>query len=305
VAEPPARWVDRLRAGLARTRKTLTARLDAALHQPSAEFYEELEAILLQGDVGVATTTAVLERVRARGVGDDPPARRAALVAVIRELLPAPASLHLDPPPATIVVLGVNGSGKTTTIGKLAHRLHSEGRQVLLAAADTFRAAAIDQLAVWGQRVGSDVVHQAPGADPAAVVFDSLQAAKARHLDVILVDTAGRLHTKVNLLEELKKINRIIDRELPHGTAERLLVLDASTGQNALAQARVFTTAVEVTGLVISKLDGSAKGGMVLAIGAELGLPVKFIGVGEDIDDLQPFDPEQFAEALLTPLIVP
>lgn len=272
-----------------------------ALHQPPAEFYEDLEATLLQADVGVATTTVIVDRVRARPVGTDPQARHQALVSVIREILPAPSPLQLTPPPAVVLVLGVNGSGKTTTIGKLAYRLRGEQRRVLLAAADTFRAAAADQLAIWGERVGADVVRHAAGADPAAVVYDSLQAAKARHLDVVLVDTAGRLHTKVNLIEELKKINRIITRELPGVAVERLLVLDASTGQNAIAQARVFKEAVEVTGLVVTKLDGSAKGGVVLAIGTELGLPVKLIGTGEAIDDLQPFDPSQFADALLAP----
>jgi len=274
-----------------------------ALHRPPEEFYVELEATLLQADVGVATTNAILERVRARPVGSTPQARHDALVTVIREILPAPASLQLTPPPAAVLVLGVNGSGKTTTIGKLAYQLRGEHRRVLLAAADTFRAAASDQLAIWGERVGSDVVRHAPGADPAAVVFDSLQAAKARHLDVVLIDTAGRLHTKVNLVEELKKINRVIGRELPGGAVERLLVLDASTGQNAIAQAKVFKEAVEVTGLVVSKLDGTAKGGVVMAIGIELGLPVKLIGTGEAIDDLQPFDPHQFADALLAPAI--
>ncbi len=301
MANPPARWADRLRAGLARTREIFSARLDEVLHRPTADFYDELESTLLQGDVGVATTNAILDRVRARPLGDAPDARRAVLVAVIQELLPPPSPLRLEPPPATVLVLGVNGSGKTTTIGKLAYRLRGENRRVLLAAADTFRAAASEQLTIWGERVGVDVVKHAPGADPAAVVFDSIQAAKARHLDVILVDTAGRLHTKVNLMEELKKINRIVTRELPQAAVERLLVLDASAGQNALVQARVFTDAVELTGLVVAKLDGSAKGGVVLAIGTELGLPVKLIGTGEALDDLQPFDPGLFAQALLAP----
>ncbi len=303
MADPPSRWVDRLRAGLARTRQTFAARLDEVLHKPPAEFYDELEATLLHGDVGVATTNAILERVRAAPpAGSDPAARRAVLVTAIRQLLPGPSPLRLEPPPAAILILGVNGSGKTTTIGKLAYRLRRENRRILLAAGDTFRAAASEQLAIWAERVGCDIVTHAPGADPAAVVFDSIQAAKARHLDVILVDTAGRLHTKVNLMEELKKINRIVTRELPNSAVERLLVLDASTGQNAIAQARAFTDAVELTGLVVSKLDGSARGGVVLSIGLELALPVKFIGTGEAVDDLQPFDPDQFATALLAPL---
>jgi len=198
-----------------------------------------------------------------------------------------------------VVMLGVNGAGKTTSIGKLAHRLKTEGRTVLLAAADTFRAAAIDQLAVWAQRAGCDLVAHAPGADPAAVVYDACQAARGRRIDVLIVDTAGRLHTKTNLVEELKKINRVLTRELPGSPVERLLVLDATTGQNAIAQARVFTEAVGVTGIVLAKLDGSAKGGAVLAVAASLGLPVKLVGLGEGLDDLQPFDPRQFVDALL------
>jgi len=225
--------------------------------------------------------------------------RREALREIVVELLGAPAPLQLDPPPAAVLVLGVNGAGKTTTIGKLAHRLRREGRSVLLAAGDTFRAAAIDQLVVWGERVGADVVRHAPGADPAAVVYDALQAVRARHLDVLIADTAGRLHTKVNLMEELKKINRIVTRELPGGPIERLLVLDAATGQNAIRQARLFHQAVSVTGLVLAKLDGSAKGGAVIAIAHELALPVKLIGIGEASDDLQSFDPQQFTDALL------
>jgi len=303
VADPPARWVDRLRAGLTRTRQTFATRLDAALHKPTAEFYDELEATLLQGDVGVATTNAILERVRAAPpAGSDPLARRAVLNSAIRQLLPPATPLRLEPPPAVILMLGVNGSGKTTTIGKLAYQLRSESRRVILVAADTFRAAANEQLGIWAERVGCDIIMHAPGADPAAVVFDGIQAARARHIDVILVDTAGRLHTKVNLMEELKKINRVIAREVPQAAIERLLVLDASTGQNAIQQAKVFKEAIELTGLVITKLDGSAKGGVVLAIGIELGLPVKLIGTGEALGTLQPFDPAQFAEALLAPL---
>jgi len=214
-------------------------------------------------------------------------------------LLGSPAALQLDPPPAAVLVLGVNGTGKTTTIGKLAHYLRGGGRSVLLAAGDTFRAAAIEQLVIWGERVGADVVRHAPGADPAAVIYDALQAVRARHLDVLIADTAGRLHTKVNLMEELKKINRVVARELPAGPLERLLVVDAGTGQNAIQQARLFHAAVGVTGLVLAKLDGTAKGGAVIGIAHELGLPVKFVGVGETLDDLQPFDPAQFTDALL------
>lgn len=290
----------RLLAGLARTRESFTARVEQVLRLPAGpEFYAELAAVLVQADLGVATTDVIIEQLRARRDARDPGRLRQALREILRDLLGAPAPLVLDPPPAAVLVLGVNGSGKTTTIGKLAHRLTAEGRRVLLAAADTFRAAAIDQLAIWGQRVGADVVSHAPGADPAAVVYDAIQATKARHIDCLIADTAGRLHTKVNLMDELKKINRVVARELPGAPVERLLVLDASTGQNAIAQARRFHEAVDVTGLVLAKLDGSARGGAVLAIARELSLPVKLVGVGEGLDDLQPFDPQQFVDALL------
>lgn len=292
-------WFDRLKAGLARTRANFTTRVEEALSLASDEYVEDLEAALIQCDVGVATAHLIIDRLRQRRDARDAASRRGALREIFRELLGEPASMHLTPPPAAVLVLGVNGVGKTTTIGKLAYRLQAEGKSVLLAAADTFRAAAIDQLAIWAQRVNCDVVKHAPGADPAAVVYDAIQATKARGIDVLIADTAGRLHTKVNLMEELKKINRVVDRELPGAPVERLLVLDASTGQNAIAQAHVFKGAVDVTGLVLAKLDGSAKGGVVLAIGHDLGLPVKLVGVGEALDDLQPFDPQAFIDALL------
>lgn len=292
-------WFDRLKASLARTRANFTTRIEEALGLPSADFYQDLEAALIQCDVGVATSQLILERLRQRHDARDAATRRAALREIVRELLGEPGPLHLAPPPAAVLVLGVNGVGKTTTIGKLAYRLQGEGKRVLLAAADTFRAAASEQLTVWAQRVNCDVVKHAPGADPAAVVYDAIQATKARGIDVLIADTAGRLHTKVNLMEELKKINRVVSRELPGAPVERLLVLDASTGQNAIAQARMFKEAVDVTGLVLAKLDGSARGGVVIAIGHELGLPVKLVGVGEDLEDLQPFDPQAFIDALL------
>jgi fused signal recognition particle receptor len=217
------------------------------------------------------------------------------------DLLGPPSPLRLDPPPAAVLVLGVNGVGKTTTIGKLAYRLRHEGRSVLLAAADTFRAAAIDQLTVWAQRVGCELVSHMPGADPAAVVFDAAAAVKARGIAVMIADTAGRLHTKAPLIDELKKIDRVLTRELPTAPIERLLVLDATLGQNGVAQAQVFTQAVPVTGVVLAKLDGSAKGGVVLAVASELHLPVKLVGIGEGVEDLQEFDPQQFVDALLPP----
>jgi fused signal recognition particle receptor len=293
-------FFDRLKAGLARTRESFTTRVEQVLRQPPGpEFYDELEAALVLGDVGLPTTGVIIERFRARRDIYEPEARRAALREIITELLGPPSPLALDPPPAAILVLGVNGAGKTTTIGKLAHRLRAQGRSVLLAAGDTFRAAAIEQLLIWAERVGVDVVRHAPGADPAAVIYDGLQAVRARHLDVLIADTAGRLHTKMNLMEELKKISRVVARELPGGPIERLLVVDAGTGQNAIQQARLFHAAVDVTGLVLAKLDGSAKGGAVLGVAHELGLPVKLVGVGEGPDDLEPFDPQQFTDALL------
>ena len=293
-------WLDRLRESLARTRAQLTARLGEIVGAPPAEFFQQLEAALIEGDVGVATTQHILRQLSDRRDARDPAARLAVLREILLDILGAPAPLRLDPPPAAVLMLGVNGAGKTTTIGKLAHRLKTSGRTVLLAAADTFRAGAIDQLAIWAQRAECELVRHAPGADPAAVVYDAAQAVKARGIDVLIADTAGRLHTKTNLMEELKKINRVLTRELPGSPVERLLVLDATTGQNAIAQARVFTEAVGVTGIVLAKLDGSAKGGVALAVRTALGLPVKFVGLGEGLDDLQPFDPRQFVDALLT-----
>lgn len=297
-------WLARFREGLARTRQALAARLDSLRARPIDEsVYEELEEALLQADLGVRTTQAVLARLRERAARDvqSPEALREVLAEILLRTLGDPVPLVLEPPPAAVVVLGVNGSGKTTTIGKLAYRLRRDGRKVLVAAADTFRAAAIDQLELWAERAGVDVVRHRPGADPAAVVYDAAQATRARHVDVVIVDTAGRLHTKVNLLEELRKLDRVLRRELPGSPVEALLVLDATTGQNAIAQARQFTEAVPVTGLILTKLDGTARGGVVVAIAEELRLPVKLVGFGEDLEDLQPFDPRAFVDALLAP----
>lgn len=294
-------WFDRLKESLARTREQFTGRLAEIAGTPQREFFDALEALLIQSDVGVATTQRILQQLSARRDVRDPAARIAALREILRSLLGHPVPLRLDPPPAAVLIVGVNGVGKTTTIGKLAAHLRRDGRTVLLVAADTFRAAATDQLAVWAKRAGCDLVRHAPGSDPAAVVYDAAQATKARGIDVMIADTAGRLHTKANLMEELKKIDRVLTRELPGATVERLLVLDATTGQNAIAQARIFKDAVALTGVVLAKLDGSAKGGAVLAVAGELGLPVKLVGVGEGIDDLQPFDPQQFVDALLPP----
>ena len=297
----PAGWLGGLRAGLARTRQALTARVDDLLGRGTGEqFYEDLEETLIQADLSVPTAAAVIARLRerARGGARTPEALRRALVEILTDALGRPAPLVVGPSPAVILVLGTNGSGKTTTIGKLAARLKGEGRKVLLVAADTFRAAAIEQLGVWAARAGVDLIRHQPGADPAAVAFDAAQAARARHVDVLIVDTAGRLHTKANLMEELKKVDRVLRRELPGAPVEALLVLDATTGQNGIAQARQFKAALPVTGIVLTKLDGTARGGVVVAIAEDLGLPVKLVGFGEGPDDLQPFDPRTFAEAL-------
>jgi fused signal recognition particle receptor len=297
-------WFGRFRAGLTRTRQALTARVDDLLGRGVSEtFYDELEETLIQADVGVPATTRIIDQLRgrARAGAHTPDALREALVEILAGALGEPAPLRLDPPPAVVLVLGTNGSGKTTTIGKLAARLKDEGRKVLLVAADTFRAGAIEQLGIWGERVGVDVVRHQAGADPAAVVFDAARAAPARHIDVVLVDTAGRLHTKTNLMEELKKVDRVLRRALPESPVEVLLVLDATTGQNGIAQARQFKGALPVTGIVLTKLDGTARGGVVVAITEELGLPVKMVGFGESLDDLQPFDPRAFAQALFAP----
>ncbi len=264
-------------------------------------FYDDVEETLLQADLGVQTTDAVLARLKdqARMGARAPDAARQALREILMASLGSGAPLALAPPPAVVMLLGVNGSGKTTTVGKLAHRLRGEGRKVLLAAGDTFRAAAADQLQVWATRAGADLIRHREGADPAAVAYDAAQAARARHADVLIVDTAGRLHTKTNLMEELKKIDRVVRRELPGSPVEALLVLDATTGQNGIAQAREFQAALPVTGVVLTKLDGTARGGVVVAITQELGLPVKLVGLGERIEDLQPFDPAAFIDGLL------
>jgi len=266
------------------------------------ETWEELEALLLQGDVGVETTQALLgklrQRVKAEGIIRAQELRRL-LREEILALLPEPQPLNLNWPLAVILIVGVNGSGKTTSIAKLAAMLQRQGRRVLLAAGDTFRAAAIDQLKVWGERVGVPVITGPAGGDPSAVTFDALEAAQARHLDTVIVDTAGRLHTQHNLMAELEKIRRVIARRVAWAPHEVLLVLDATTGQNGLLQAKQFMAAVKVTGIILAKLDGSARGGMVLAIGQQLGLPVRFVGTGEGVEDFAPFDREAFVEGLL------
>ncbi|HAG06683.1 MAG: Signal recognition particle receptor FtsY [Clostridia bacterium 62_21] len=296
----------RLKEGLRKTRDTLTGKIENLIYgrtQVDEEFYEELEAILIQADVGVATSLDLVEQVREEMQKkrlDDPTKLKPVLREKLRALFAGDvqAALNLSGNPAVILVVGVNGTGKTTTIGKLAHLLKKEGKSVLLAAADTFRAAAIEQLEIWGTRAGVEVIKHGAGADPAAVVYDAIQAARARKCDVVIVDTAGRLHTKMNLMEELKKIGRVAAREVPGAPQEVLLVLDATTGNNAINQARIFAEATGVTGIVLTKLDGTAKGGIVIAIRRDLGIPVKLVGTGEKIDDLDYFNPDEFTEAL-------
>jgi len=270
------------------------------------ETWEDIEALLVQGDVGVETTLALIDRLRAR-VQQEGLHRADQLRQALREeilaLLPEPKALNLDWPLAIILVVGVNGSGKTTSIAKLAAQFKTQGRSVVLGAADTFRAAAMDQLQIWGDRIGVPVVRGAEGGDPSAVAFDAIRYAQAHHADMLIIDTAGRLHTQHNLMAELEKIQRVIAKRVAWAPHETFLVLDATTGQNGLAQARQFLQAVKVTGIVLAKLDGSAKGGMVLAIGHELGLPVRFVGTGENLEDLAPFDREAFVEGLLSMLL--
>lgn len=292
----------RIREGLRRTREALADHLQAAFTRPPDEgFFERLEEGLLASDVGVEVTQEVVEELRSRVRAGlrRPEELRGALKEILRGYLPDPQPLRVEPPPAVVLVVGVNGSGKTTTAGKLAYRLREQGKQVILAAADTFRAAAIDQLEVWATRAGAQLVRHREGADPAAVVHDAAQALVARNADVLVADTAGRLHTKTNLMDELRKMRRVLARQLPEATWESLLVLDATTGQNAVEQARQFQEVAAATGVVLAKLDTSAKGGMVLAIGRRLGLPVKLVGTGEGPEDLESFDPDGFVEALL------
>ncbi len=290
--------------GLRKTRDSLMNSVNSMLRaftKIDEELFEELEEILIMGDVGANTAAHICEALRARvkeeGVTDPDEVRRL-LKEIVSEMLRGGQELNMATKPSVILVIGVNGVGKTTTIGKMAARFKAEGKKVVLGAADTFRAAAIEQLDIWAKRAGCDIVKHAQDADPAAVVFDAIAAAKARGADVVICDTAGRLHNKSNLMNELAKISRVIERELPDADREVLLVLDATTGQNAVNQAREFKNAAGITGIVLTKLDGTARGGVVLAIREDLQVPVKFIGVGEGVDDLQPFDPDEFANGL-------
>ncbi|MDP8988785.1 MAG: signal recognition particle-docking protein FtsY [Acidobacteriota bacterium] len=301
-----ASLLDRLKSGIQKTRSGLMEKLEDAVSgrkEINADVLEELEYALITADIGANTTAEILERIRQRverhQLGDI-----AEIKSLIREHLleileaterPLP---HVAQPPAVIFVVGVNGAGKTTSIGKLTRRLQSEGRSVLLCAADTFRAAAIEQLEVWAQRTGAEIIKQQTGADPSAVAFDAVQAAKARKVDYVIIDTAGRLHTKTNLMAELEKMRRTVSRVIPEAPHEVLLVIEATTGQNGLEQARKFTETSAVTGIILTKLDGTAKGGVVVAISRELNLPIRYVGVGEQLDDLLPFDPTQFVASL-------
>ena len=267
------------------------------------DFYDELEESLILADMGMNTTMKAVDELRQRTKArriKDVEGARACMKEILAEMLTVgDLNLDLNTRPSVVLFIGVNGVGKTTTIGKIGHDLKSQGKKVIFAAADTFRAAAAEQLTIWAQRCGVEIIKQGEGADPAAVVFDSLSAAKARGADVVLIDTAGRLHNKANLMNELNKISRVIDRECPDASRETLLVLDATTGQNGLIQAKQFKESAGITGIVLTKLDGTAKGGIAIAIAQELGVPVKFAGVGEGIDDLKPFDPVAFADALI------
>jgi fused signal recognition particle receptor len=294
-----------LSEGLAKTRKNLSDKIGNLIlgEKIDESFLDELEEALIASDVGVATATLVLkdlkERFKRNELGAPAQVKERLKQLLVEALSARSSAFSLGTTPAVVLVVGVNGTGKTTTIGKLAKRLQAEGKKVMLAAGDTFRAAAAEQLSIWGERVGIPVIKHQEGADPGAVAFDAVSAVKARSYDVLIVDTAGRLHTKSNLMEELKKVKRLIARELPGAPHETLLVLDGNTGQNALVQAKMFNEAVGVTGIVLTKLDGTSKGGIVFAITRELDIPVKFVGIGEAVEDLRSFDPKEFVDALL------
>ena len=297
-------FFNKIAEGLKKTRDSMMGKVDALLNsftKIDEDFFDELEESLIMADVGAVTSARICENLRKKVKEEglsDPTAVKGALKEIIAQMLAGDEALNLSTKPSIILVIGVNGVGKTTTIGKLAHNLHEDGKKVLLAAADTFRAAAIDQLQIWADRAGVDLVKHGEGSDPAAVVFDAINAGKARGCDVVICDTAGRLHNKKNLMDELSKIARVIDREAPGSAKEVLLVLDATTGQNALNQAKLFQEAAGVTGIILTKLDGTARGGVVIGIKEELNIPIKYIGVGEQIDDLRPFDSKDFVEAL-------
>ena len=297
-------FLDKLKNGLKKTKNAIVGQIDNVLKafvKVDEDLLEELEELLIMSDVGVNATEEIIERLREQikdGRLKEKEQVTDALKEILTDMIGEGGDLNLTTTPSIILVIGVNGAGKTTSIGKISNRLIKRGKRVVVAAADTFRAAAIDQLNVWCERSGAEIVKQNEGSDPAAVVYDAIQYAKKRKADVLIVDTAGRLHNKTNLMNELAKINRVIDKECPDAARENLLVLDATTGQNAILQAKEFRQAANITGLVLNKLDGTAKGGIVISIKNELGIPVKFIGVGEKIDDMQEFKADEFVEAL-------
>ena len=297
-------FFDKLKKGLFKTKNAIVDKIDnlfKSFRKVDEDLFDELEELLISADIGVNTTEDILDELRKfvkENKIKDADEVKSALLNIMRNLIGEHEPLNLSTKPAVILVVGVNGVGKTTSIGKISKELKSQGKKVVVAAADTFRAAAAEQLSVWCERAGVDIVKQAAGADPASVVFDAIGAVKSRNADVLIIDTAGRLHNKKNLMDELAKIDRVISRELPDSARETLLVLDATTGQNAVIQAREFKEAAKLTGLILTKLDGTAKGGIILSIKRELGIPVKFIGVGEQIDDMKPFNAEEFANAL-------
>ena len=305
MSEEKKGFFRRLKEGLTKTRNNIVHGIDSVFNGFSnidEDFYEELEEILIMGDIGVQATEAILERLREQVKENhikEPADCKAFLIQNIKEQMQVQETAYtFEEEQSIVLVIGVNGVGKTTTVGKLAGKLKGQGRRVLIAAADTFRAAAGEQLSEWANRAGVDMIGGSEGSDPASVIFDAVNAARARNIDVLLCDTAGRLHNKKNLMEELKKINRIIDREFPDAHRENLVVLDATTGQNALQQAKEFGEVADLTGIILTKMDGTAKGGIAVAIQSQLQIPVKYIGVGETIEDLQKFDAEQFVDAL-------
>lgn len=298
-------FFSRLVSGLTKTRDSIASGLDSIFHGFSKiddDFYEELEEVLIMGDLGVETTMNIIEDLKDRVKEEkikEPAACQKLLIDIIKDQMEVQEDAYdYEDRTSVVLIIGVNGVGKTTTIGKLASQLKARNKKVIMAAADTFRAAAIEQLTEWASRAGVDIIAHQEGADPAAVVFDACQAARSRNADILLVDTAGRLHNKKNLMNELGKIRRVIEREYPEAYLETLIVLDSTTGQNAVVQARQFKEVTDVSGIVLTKLDGTAKGGIAIAIQAEMGIPVKYIGVGEQIDDLQKFDPDSFVNAL-------
>lgn len=305
MAEEKKGFFSRLVAGLAKTRDNIVAGMDSIFSGYSAiddDFYEEIEETLIMGDIGINATNAILEdlkkKVKEQKLKEPSQCKELLINSIKEQMQVGEVAYRFEQEKSVVLVIGVNGVGKTTSVGKLAGKLKDQGKKVILAAADTFRAAAGEQLSEWANRAGVELVGGSEGADPASVVYDAVCAAKARHADVLLCDTAGRLHNKKNLMEELRKINRIIDREYPDAFRETLVVLDGTTGQNALEQARQFKEVCDITGIVLTKLDGTAKGGIAVAIESELGIPVKYIGVGESIEDLQKFDADEFVNAL-------